>query len=107
MADIVIEDNRLAVTIERTDPPEITIQSTPITVTIDAAVGVRGASAYEVAVANGFSGTEEEWLASLQADGAEGVLAVANRLSEFDSQAAKAAARDNLELNTIDLGTFN
>lgn len=26
----------------------------------------RGASAYEVAVINGFSGTEEEWLASLK-----------------------------------------
>lgn len=29
--------------------------------------GVRGASAYEIAVENGFSGTEEEWLDSLVA----------------------------------------
>ena len=30
--------------------------------------GIRGASAYEVALQNGFSGTEEEWLASLKAE---------------------------------------
>lgn len=36
--------------------------------------GVAGASAYEAAVANGFVGTEVEWLASLQgADGADGI----------------------------------
>jgi hypothetical protein len=35
--------------------------------------GTAGASAYDVAVANGFVGTEAEWLASLQgADGADG-----------------------------------
>src|SRR5690606_12291913 len=39
--------------------------------------GQDGASAYELAVANGFVGTELEWLASLQgedgADGAQGI----------------------------------
>ena len=30
--------------------------------------GDRGKSAYEVAVDNGFDGTEQEWLASLKAD---------------------------------------
>ena len=36
--------------------------------------GENGASAYEVAVENGFEGTEDEWLASLQgADGTDGV----------------------------------
>lgn len=39
--------------------------------------------------------------------GAEDALLRANRLSEFDSQAARTAARSNLELETIDLGTFN
>lgn len=29
---------------------------------------VRGYSAYEIAVINGFKGTEEEWLASLQGE---------------------------------------
>jgi hypothetical protein len=55
-----------------------------IAVSIDAvlpagAVGADGASAYEVAVANGFAGTEAQWLASLQgpagpagADGQDG-----------------------------------
>lgn len=39
----------------------------------DGTIGVDGASAYEVAVANGFVGTETEWLASLQgADGTNG-----------------------------------
>ena len=32
----------------------------------DLAIGVQGRSAYEIAVANGFQGTEEEWLASLK-----------------------------------------
>lgn len=32
----------------------------------DIAVGIKGASAYEVAVANGFEGTETEWLQSLR-----------------------------------------
>lgn len=34
-------------------------------------------------------------------------LHVSQRLAEFDTPAAKAAARANLELETIDCGTFN
>lgn len=47
---------------------------------------IRGMSAYEIAVANGFKGTEKEWLATLQAepinteDKAEVVAAVLNAL---------------------------
>lgn len=37
--------------------------------------GAEGASAYEVAVANGFTGTEPEWLASLQADATDQIEA--------------------------------
>lgn len=33
-------------------------------------------------------------------------LATANRLSEFDTPAAKAAARTNLQLENIDCGVF-
>lgn len=33
-------------------------------------LGIRGYSAYELAVKHGFKGTEEEWLASLKGDGA-------------------------------------
>lgn len=36
--------------------------------TSDICIGIRGASAYEIAVANGFVGTEEEWLASLKGE---------------------------------------
>lgn len=39
--------------------------------------------------------------------GANDALAIANRLSEFDTPSAKAAARANIDLETIDLGTFN
>lgn len=35
---------------------------------IESIMGIRGYSAYEVAVQNGFTGTEEEWLASLVED---------------------------------------
>lgn len=42
---------------------------------------IRGYSAYEVAVINGFSGTEKEWLASLNGSGGGG--GVAARLAEI------------------------
>lgn len=35
------------------------------------AIGIQGASAYEIAVANGFVGTEEEWLESLKGEQGE------------------------------------
>ena len=41
------------------------------------------------------------------ASGGIGALAIDNRLSEFGTQEAKAAARANLELQYIDGGTFN
>lgn len=34
----------------------------------DIAIGIQGRSAYEIAVANGFQGTEEEWLESLKGE---------------------------------------
>ena len=52
--------------------PYITTESLELTSVIDSGVkGDAGKSAYEVAVDNGFDGTEEEWLASLK--GADGV----------------------------------
>lgn len=42
------------------------------------AAGQPGASAYEIAVANGFTGTEAEWLASLQPPSAGGVATTAD-----------------------------
>lgn len=56
-------------------PNQVTVtqQSTEINVGGTQTVGVRGKSAYEVAVEDGFVGTDAEWLASLQgADGATG-----------------------------------
>jgi hypothetical protein len=45
----------------------------------EGAAGVPGQSAFELAVANGFTGTEAEWLASLQgAPGAAGAAAPPN-----------------------------
>lgn len=38
-------------------------------------VGPEGPSAYEIAVSNGFTGTESEWLASLQADATDQIEA--------------------------------
>lgn len=46
----------------------------PITISTVGVAGQRGKSAYEVAVDNGFSGTEQEWLESLKGkDGKDGV----------------------------------
>ena len=39
-----------------------------VTLVVNEGVGPRGFSAYEVAVQNGFIGTEQEWIASLQSD---------------------------------------
>lgn len=48
-----------------------------INVTVDPDVIPSGMSAYDVAVANGFVGTEQEWLASLKGeDGAQGVQGI-------------------------------
>jgi len=38
----------------------------PITISTVGVAGQRGKSAYEVAVDNGFTGTEKEWLESLK-----------------------------------------
>lgn len=64
MADevyIVVEEVDENVFIEIEEPDEVVL-------VIEDGVGPRGFSAYEVAVQNGFIGTEEEWLASLQSD---------------------------------------
>jgi hypothetical protein len=62
----------------------------------DGAAGADGAdgdSAYEIAVANGFSGTEAQWLASLVgATGADGDPATATPLSDATPQAPGTAA---------------
>lgn len=53
----------------------------------DAEAGPAGDSAYEIAVANGFAGTEAEWLASLQGADGESVT-----ITTFTDEAAFNAA---------------
>lgn len=54
-----------------TVPPPVVIDVTaPQPIVVDVATGgTRGLSAYQVAVANGFGGTEAEWLSSLSSGG--------------------------------------
>lgn len=63
----------------------------------DASVeGIRGKSAYEIAVENGFDGTKEEWLESLK-----GGLSAADVIDELDSDATNKplSAAKGKELN--------
>lgn len=54
----------------------------PITISTVGVAGQRGKSAYEVAVDNGFSGTEQEWLESLKGkDGKDGVNGTSETVS--------------------------
>ena len=73
---------------------EITENNTTYQVVVDSMAGVsNGPSAYEVAVSNGFIGTESEWLASLVgADGIDGSL--------YDDTTIQA----EVDLNTAKVG---
>lgn len=54
----------------------------PITISTVGVAGQRGKSAYEVAVDNGFTGTEQEWLESLKGkDGKDGVNGTSEAVS--------------------------
>ena len=66
----LVEHSWLA--IDQGETPE-TIQLEVVTVSseLDSKIGPRGYSAYEIAVQNGFVGTEEEWLASLKGEQGE------------------------------------
>ncbi len=87
--------------------------------------GRDGKSAYEVAVANGFEGTEEEWLTSLKASsisygsiyefpniGEDGVLYIdtgKNRIYRWDAADKKyfCVGADWQEINIVDGGNAN
>jgi len=73
-----------------------------ILVDVNETEGVPGLSAYQIAKLYGYQGTEAEWIAR-QND----VLTITARLAEFDTGQKRYEARENLELNTIDYGTFN
>jgi len=82
----------------------VVVPSVPQTILIDVheADGPAGLSAYQIAKLYGYLGTEAEWYAQ-QND----VLTITARLAEFDTGQKRYEARENLELNTIDYGTFN
>ncbi len=62
-----------------------------------------GKSAYEVAVKNGFKGTEEEWLESLRAESTEQAIAAANRAIEAEQNAtARVKAAEDAAVSHIE-----
>lgn len=77
----------------------------------DGVDGVDGRSAYEVAIENGFEGTEEEWLASLEGvdgrDGVDGKDGAGKKLiggsniavSDNEDGTQTASLKDNVELS--------
>lgn len=59
--------------------------------------GLPGASAYEIAVANGFVGTEAEWLASIGGDGSGGMTdAERAQIEQAGTAATEALARPEI-----------
>lgn len=56
------------------------------------AIGKPGLSAYEIAVANGFEGTEKEWLESLRYDHSDEFTALANQVKQDAQSSAENAA---------------
>lgn len=87
---------------------------TPETVNIMGAAGAdgeNGLSAYEVAVNNGFVGTETEWLASLVgANGQDGTDADMTRVESLESAVEQLSAESTSKwvlLNTIDTRSSN
>ena len=70
--------------------------------TVSTGVGSSGASAYQVALDNGFVGTEQEWLDSLQGSDANVTNANVNLAIETDP----AATRGSLGLGSAALGDF-
>lgn len=83
------------VTFEQTNGTETQFQVT------DGADGTNGKSAYQVAVDNGYSGTEAQWLASLKgADGVSlGEVELVQQLSQDDDKVPSAkAVQDGIEV---------
>ena len=68
--------------------------------------GENGKSAYEIAVLNGFEGTESDWLESIKGapgkDGADGIYVTSMSVSE-DNRVTALLSNGN----TLHVGTFN
>lgn len=71
------------------------------------AVGVQGKSAYEIAVANGFEGTEEEWLASLK--GEPGPALTYDDLTDEQKEELSRGGEEKAQelIQQIDIGGVN
>ncbi|MCI6619634.1 MAG: hypothetical protein MSD82_12365 [Prevotella sp.] len=79
------------------DDSNITTEAVEIDADIEA--GIEGKSAYEVAVRNGFSGTEAEWLASLKGDKGDAFM-----FSDFTAEqlaGLKGAKGDSLTFSDL------
>lgn len=117
MADVRIQDAAVATTISGTDKiPVSQGDNLPKTVTVNQILGMTptvagadGASAYEVAVANGFVGTEAAWLLSLvgadsTVPGPAGYSPVKNT-DYFDGAAGRGIVSVLLTSGTVAPGT--
>lgn len=69
--------------------------SQTIDLDLDISVPGNGLSAYEIAVRNGFEGTEEEWLASLSQDSKDAAAEVKALAEEFTSHPTKMGDNGN------------
>lgn len=73
MSVVVVRRQVTKVVVRPTPPPRVVVRR-PGPPGVDGIDGAEGLSAYEVAVANGFVGTEQEWLESLKGEaGAAGL----------------------------------
>jgi hypothetical protein len=98
MTDIVI-------TLERADPITLTLDQSGQSLTLESGAdqielvmgsGWRGLSAYAVALANGFEGTEEEWLASLAARAAANLQSTGTAATALGGHRAVRLAADGV-----------
>lgn len=66
---------------------------------IDVTNGIDGQSAYELAVKNGFEGTEQEWLESLRYDHSDEFTSLANQVKQDAQSSAESAANAETAMN--------
>lgn len=90
MEDDVIED------VSNLETKAITLS------TSDMNIGVKGASAYEIAVDKGFVGTEEEWLASLKGKPFTYEDFTEEQIAELQKPALDAAERANAAAESVE-----
>src|SRR5690606_20222970 len=76
LGGIAVSNQAITTLVDNGDGTITYINELNLPTTINLAAGLTGLSAYQIAVNNGFSGTEAEWLTSLQGtngiDGADG-----------------------------------